>query len=267
MEQKDSILYKIVQLVSKLRNNANDQIPFELECRIGQFTTQGKFVAGYEISHKALISRLLAALKERTKLSTNWSQIDSYSFVRSNYSNHIRSTHFGNSSNKPTEYLCKKIINHIDLKTDNREYDVRFSLASEKPIQLKQESQEIYNMITKNEPDRVCVGRRTSFLEIVNTNGNLDVKNDFDFQLRYDISQISKAGRTKKEACEQPCDYHCEIEIYNKLQPLTNKTEEHKQDVYIAKVLLSRMSSLLGTFTSTPTGPKLLPPPLFYFLK
>jgi hypothetical protein len=256
----DSVFDKVLKMVEKYRKSKKN---LELECRIGQFTTQHQFVPGYEYQHLKVITKMISSLHKKVACCSNWSSIERYKFCRCQFAHDIRSTHI---EGKKAIYVKKKGIDKINIKTDNREYDVRFALASEEVVELKQ-NKDVYNMISKSEPDNVRLGKRLSFFEEVNTNNDDKKPNDFEFKLRYDITQFTKPARNKIEACGEPTDYHCEIEMDNQLLPLENKEIENKQNRYIAKVLLSRIGSLLGTSVITPSGHESLDHPKFYLLQ
>ena len=64
---------------------------------------------------------------------------------------------------------------------------------------------------------------------------------------QWDISKVSAEAPTKKKSTENPCTYHCEIELKTKLFPIEDKTVQAQQNALIADLLIARGRALLGT--------------------
>jgi hypothetical protein len=64
------------------------------------------------------------------------------------------------------------------------------------------------------------------------------------------------------ECTKFPAQYHCEVELVDKLHKLANQEEEYKQNQIIAYTLAQCGKSLLGSYRLGETSEKLEPPRL-----
>lgn len=231
---EDEIISFIVQMVNKTRQ---EEKSLELELRVGQFTPSNKFIAGYHFNHRVVINRLIDRMSTVCEERENWANKKQYMFMRAAYPSGIRQTCIPNVQKT---FSTKKVIEKLDLSSD-RLYDLRISLSMEEPVNIKN-NREIREMVKKRKPYSIRIIQRASFVETL----PLDLEGG-TFQLQFDISKVSPQAKNKLECTNQPCSYHCEIELLTPIAPSKSPEEELAQNRLIARSILARGRVLLGT--------------------
>ena len=228
---------EVLKLVKKHRSDSNHS---ELEIRIGSFSTEGNFTAGYNSNHIKVINRLNSRLKKTcAAFPTTWVLVPQYSYIVGDHGENIRSTVI---PNKEPEIIKKTRVNFVNLTSD-RPMHLRVTLSNEIPIK----SNEVLKRIQKTPPISVRYVQRASFIHIL----KMGCKK---VEFRVDISKVGFSGSNKLEATKahnekgDNCSYHCETELVTKLRPITDKKLEHREDEFIAEAILSFGKSLLGSF-------------------
>lgn len=237
---------EVVKLIEQLRAHPDD--PLELEIRVGQFSSDQEFTAGYAQQQMDLIGRLMPRLQKTVDTHpTRWKFEGRYTMVRGEYGNGIRQTC---RPGQEEVFQQKSLVSRVDLLTD-RPYHLRVSLSRESSVP---------SPVPRSEPPQsVRLIDRATFLEHVPALSPSSLPEPLIFQ--WDISKVSSSGKTKKDCTDKPCTYHCEVELRTKLRPLEDKKLEHIQDELIASLLLARGSALLGTFVRSEGSFEPLPPP------
>ncbi|NBQ59405.1 MAG: hypothetical protein EBU32_13735, partial [Opitutaceae bacterium] len=68
------------------------------------------------------------------------------------------------------------------------------------------------------------------------------------FAFQWDISKVSESGQTKKQATNEPCSYHCEFELRNKLVPVEDKQLEQQLNHLLVDLVLARIRTMAGSY-------------------
>ncbi len=245
VEKVDRVRESVLKMVQYIRAHPAESL--ELEVRVGKFTSEHDFVAGYPKELIPLVTKLLSRLSKSAQVDpTRWQSIPKYQMIRAFHDKGLRQTC---RPGHEAEFTLKQQIGKLDLMTD-RSYHLRVSLCKENTIEMTK-NHPMYNTVTKNPPVSVRYVQRASFLETVNS----------EIIFQWDISKTSSEAPNKIKAAESPCSYHCEVELKTKLAPLEDKVAEKSQDELITDLLLTRAQSFLGT-TFVSKGQFLpLPPP------
>jgi hypothetical protein len=235
---QDEVLHRVTALVSEARQLSDKHLSVELEIRVGKFQTNGSFKPGYDNKHMSVMKRLITRLHETVaKYPDTWRYKGGTTYVRTFFGDNIRTTE---SKGLPTVTCCKRTVNRVNVYTSNREYDMRVTLAVETP-----------QAATGSDHTHRQIVRRESFVETVHNVEGLEVC------LQYDISKTSRD-------LEKPpyiCDYHCEIEVLPGCYRRTTSSQELVDNQKIARLLVTRAMSLLGTHHIVQKEHVLLPIP------
>lgn len=254
-DQTDQLKQALIRMIQHIRDNPDKNI--ELEVRVGQFTSENNFKAGYSHEHLKLIYRMLQRLTKNTKheeLKKTWTKEPEYMMMRCEYPDDLRKTC---RPPFPEEYMIKKKYEKIDVLTD-RQYHLRFSLSDEQKNDITK-NPTLYESIKQNPPTSVRYIYKHCFQEIVpactdikdakdtgNTKDAKDTKEE-TIIFHWEISKVSDPAPNKKKSTETPCTYHCELELKTKLLPIQNETEAMLKNTLLADLILSRAKALLGT--------------------
>lgn len=255
-EKSDAVLESVIKMIQYARQNHTEQM--EIEARVGKFTHEHEFVAGYPKEQIPLITKMLERMQKNATVMDDpraprnkWEMIPKYYMVRGSYDHGLRRTCRPNQTEP--EFVLKKQVGKLDLLTD-RSYHLRISLCKESTVEMNK-SHPMYETVTKKPPLSVRYVQRASFVERVPAFENFP-----EIVFQWDISKTSPEAPTKAKASESPCMYHCECELQTKLFPVENKLLERQQDEYIAQMLICRASALLGTSYKSAQG-QLVPLP------
>lgn len=252
----DDVAKSIAAFVQYMRTSPDH---LELEIRVGEFMSDHSFVAGYDMRHIDVVKRLRTVLSAATKASApnKWSvKISNQTMVKNTYGQLRRiytlsneDTDDGDEKTKVANELVqhKQRVSCVDVYTD-RPYHLRCQLSRETNVKDPVDLSQV--------PDSVQLVQRFSVCETIDMGTTPLV-------VQWDISKVTPSARTKKEACDLPCRYHCEVELVTRVHPLGNQQLETDQNNFIAKTLLSRASWLLGTHS----GDTALSPPKLLVLK
>jgi hypothetical protein len=230
-----STVSKLVQQVRPAINE--DDKTRELEIRVGRFDASG-FSPGYTSHHKTIVRHLLGALRTSVAVDGGtWSYVGKCVYVRYLYAGGLRRTTVKGGG---TQITHKTVDARADLYCRSRDYDLRVGLATEASTDstLKDLPKKAY---------REHLVERESFRE--------HVPGAVPLVFQYDIS---KATRNLSNS-PYICDYHVEVELVTTLPPSRGTAEDMALDRRVAKLLLTRGVTLLGTYAQTPTGTRLLP--------
>jgi hypothetical protein len=225
---KDPIFISVCDLVAYVRNHNSEHL--ELEIRVGIFGQDNTFNPGY--SHVALMRRMMLRLQNNCAKLKNWTQLDDFKFVSSEFPNNLRKR----TCPQTQPVLIEKIkLAKIDISS-NRIMGLRVCLSSEIPVTDSKRVTECEKIdaISKR------IVHRASFVEKVSFD-------NFSVSFQYDISKVSSAALNKIECTKTPATYQCEIEIKDKLLKLGNEEEEIRQNRLIAFTFLNNAKTFLGT--------------------
>jgi hypothetical protein len=206
---------------------------YELEIRLG-LVTERCFLSGYDHQYKHVVNRLITRLKRNCKLLPQWTMKDQYMFMRAEYEDGIRQTCM--PGNGTSNYETKRNLQNVDLVCLSHPLDLRCSLSVETPVHPM-------SSLYTQAPKSVRVIQRATFHEEFCEKGHILC------QFQYDVSKVTPKAKDKFKCTQSPCRYHCEIELTNTLHPIADKKEEERQDKCIARALLFRGGSFLGTHT------------------
>jgi len=244
-EKVDRVRESVIKMVRYIRAHPTESL--ELEARVGKFTSEHEFVAGYPTELIPLVTKLLSRLSKSAQVeATRWQSIPKYQMIRAFHDKGLRQTC---RPGHEAEFTLKQLVGKLDLMTD-RDYHLRVSLCKETTVEMTKHHP-MYDTVTKKPPVSVRYVLRASFLETVTP----------EIVFQWDISKTSPEAPNKIKAAESPCFYHCEVELKTKLTPMEDKVAEKTQDELITELLLTRAQSFLGT-TFWSQGQLLpLPPP------
>lgn len=97
-----------------------------------------------------------------------------------------------------------------------------------------------YKEVTQDAPLSMRYIRRASFIETL-----AGPAGTFVFQ--WDISKVSDATATKKQAAENACTYHVEFELKSKITPIQDKALEAEHDRILVRLVIARIRKLCGS--------------------
>ena len=239
---QDLLFENFVKLVQTTRDNNAKKM--KLEVCIGQFMTNGNFVPGYNHCFRHVINRLLKRLEKNCEDLDCWNDVRKHVFIRAKYPNGVIQTCDPNKENR--SFIIQKCVDSIDVRTSHP-CDLKVQLSTETPVDPQKDSDICY-LVKNNKPDSVRMLQRASFTETVY------IDETVSFQLQFNISKISEPGSDKFSCTTQPCVYHCQLELKDKLIPLLDKKLELEHNIFIAKSILDRSRALLGTYQNTDSG-------------
>jgi hypothetical protein len=240
----------------------------ELEFRIGQIDPHNNFQPGYVVPQVragdptpidpervkrevTAFSRLREALEAHTKAHpSTWSVQYQPETVRSYHANDLRQSITQTSHVVERKTNLKQLMIH-----SNGILQVRGAISLEQQFHFEPNSPEAI-ALRQNPPKAVCVFRRISFTEVVESStwGNVT--------FRYDLTQITPPKATKTQCSEHHSQYHGELELVS--FPNLGKSPDHVS--YLVELLLLRFHFLLGNcivtseepFTQIPITPHIL---------
>ncbi len=238
----NGVLGAITDMISYSRSH----IGSEFAIRVGCFTPQGDFINGYQIEHMSLISKLRKCMQKTCQEKSNWTLEPDVLLMRADYTDKVRSTTMVLKNVKDPLVTSKTRIQRLGL-TSNRIYDLLASITKEVPINPEVGS-EVYKIIQRKEPISVRFIEKGVYYENVSY-GDVNIK------LRYEITKVSPKGPTKMASTGKPCSYNCSVTLADVCrvgagvsQP-PSLVEEKNLNGVIAKLMISRASALLGSYT------------------
>lgn len=223
----DPVLLRVTNLLEQARSQNSKHL--EVEVRIGTFSEANHFVAGY--NNVALSGKLLSRLRKNGSQKSNWTTLNQQTSLNAEYPGNIRKR--VTPPNKVPSICVKRKLATIDLGSD-RVFGFRVCLSEEKPVELSKS-------LESSEPLSVRYCERASFTQ------RLEVGTNFFVNLQYDISKVTVPSKDKKECTKLPAEYHCEVELMDKLFTMGNPEEERRQSMMIAYAMLHQAKALLGT--------------------
>ena len=205
--QFDSVVESLLPLIKIYRANQH----CELEGSLGIIDPlTDNFTPGVDFNYfKALLGSLSRAKDVWTK-SENQAH-----FVRFNYPGEVRGTY--NVTQKP-DFIKKTTLRKLDIKCQDRKYDLRISLRKEQPLPTYQ---------AKERPIFTRLYERWTYVH----------KNIWQF----DFSKVS-GGTTKEVACNSPPVFEVELELL----PIDDIASW--SDIDIANHIVEKLVDLLGRF-------------------
>jgi hypothetical protein len=214
----------IHNLVAKAAGDVVEGTTMELEVRVGILSTAQPFQTGYRHTHKAVIKNVLRSLHLAVDTHPSaWEHIGRSVYMHHTYNGGLRVTTVRGGD---TVLTRKQMMDRVDVQCGNRQYDLRFALASETVVRQQ--------LAPTSVPQHMQLVERESFRERVGAVGRPSIV------FRYDISKVSRnLGQTP-----YICDYHCEVELETRLS--RENAHEHVLS-YVASLLLARGATLLGT--------------------
>ena len=227
----DPILISITELVAFVRSKKSEHL--ELEIRVGTFGQDNTFHPGY--SHIGLIRRMITRLKNNCAKLKSWTTLNEVAFLNTEFPNNVRKR----VGLTPIPIIVKKEkLSKIDIGSDRMMLGLRVSLSRETPV--------LGSSLVDNEgkelaPSSIRYIHRASFIQ------KIHFTNTFSVSVQFDISKVSQSAPNKLECTKTPAQYHCEVELLDKLTSLNNPEEEIIQNQYIAYALLQAAKTFLGT--------------------
>jgi len=255
MSSSDEIIKSIITFLQYMRS-APSTDRLELEFRVGEFMTDQSFVSGYDAKHIDVTKRIRAALIDATKLNPQrWKLTEGSQHSVKHMYGPVRRISYTTTDADGKKKVVREVVQHkqrvssLDVYTD-RPYHLRCRLSRETDVKDPIDLSKI--------PDSVQVVQRMSVQEFV----PMGSSSDGGLVVQWDISKVTPSSSNKKEACDLPCRYHCELELITQLHKLDDPELEANQDSFIARSLVERASWLLGTHSGTTPLP---PPKLIVF--
>jgi mRNA capping enzyme, beta chain len=227
---KDPLLQSITEFVAYMRSKNSENL--ELEIRVGSFASDQTFHPGY--SHVPLMRRMTKRLETNCSKLNSWTALPQISFLSGEYLNNIRKRV---APQQIPIIIQKRKLAKIDISSD-RLMGLRVSLSEEIPVAA---SKLLDAQNKEQEPIQVRCIYRASFQQKIHFN------NKFSVLVQYDISKVSTGAPNKLECTKTPAQYHCEVELKDKLIKLGNPDEERIQNQCIAYALLQCAKTFLGT--------------------
>jgi hypothetical protein len=230
----DDIKNALTKMIQKIRKG--DQSKLELEVRVGKFSTNHNFVPGYTVDHRILVNKMINRLETNCAEMPNWKMVPKEMFIRCFYSNNLRKTCI---PNKKQTFMVKTRLSTLDILTE-RPYSIRIMLSNEDVISMTN-NHVLYQASIKEAPVSMRFYLRATFIETVQItrDGNI-----IEFVFAYDVSKVSVNGKNKMTTTKEPCDYHVEIELKSKLNPVDNPVE----NALLCDLILARAKAVVGTY-------------------
>ncbi len=203
----------IIQEVEKLIDIYKKKPNLELEGCIGVIKTD-KFHTGVDFTH---FRNLLTCLSQ----SNCWSSVSEIQNTATfSYTDNTRARY---SIVKDPEFVKKRVLYKLDLKSKNRQYDIRITLSEEIPTIKPDLSLKSYH---------TRLQKRWSFL--------------YKGVWRYDCSKVAE-GKDKEDACLNSPKFELEIEVLRDIfkKDLTN--------FQISNHIVHKLIDLLGRYNKNNT--------------
>ncbi len=239
-------LHRMVKYV-RSKNQAEN---LEFEIRLGQFTAANDFEPGFRHEHMEVVSRLRSRIQKNTQaMPSIWTEVEPmYTMIRCEYDGNIRKTcRIRNKVAESAEYILKRRAGKVDILTD-RPYHIRATVSRETKLNITP-THHMYKTVTQNPPKSVRYVTRASFLETIPSIPGffLGTEDNKPIAFQWDISKVSESGANKQQATNDPCSYHCEFELRNKLITIEDPEKENQLNLLLVDLIISRIRALVGS--------------------
>ena len=200
----------------------------EIEFRVGVHRAD-RFEAGLDSTHVDAVNQFAKLFQQfACDQPETWTVESRCGYHTAYYADNVRQRAY--AANQTFIFVRKtRVVPPVDLDVHDRMADLRLAVSAEEKLDPAP-----YQAL---EPHSIHYMERVSATEQIPLGPSQHM-----VRFRYDVSQVSPAGRTKKDCSGKLCTFHIELE----LEPVERKVLEHASHL-IARLFCDRALSLAGT--------------------